>query len=132
MVDPKSPSCLIEPALLPQQKILFCGSEPKVADIQRNQNPAAKKEVTAAGRSVRVPQVSLLHARHDFQLSGYPQSYYLCFAGPGLGQACLISTCEGSLYFVARMEDHSKDALDEISGKARPHPKAGAPCLLTI
>jgi AAA domain len=29
-VNPKPPACLIEPGLLPQQGILFCGGEPKV------------------------------------------------------------------------------------------------------
>jgi hypothetical protein len=29
-LNPKPPSCLIEPGLLPEQGILFCGGEPKV------------------------------------------------------------------------------------------------------
>ena len=29
-INPKPPACLIEPGLLPQQGILFCGGEPKV------------------------------------------------------------------------------------------------------
>lgn len=54
-INPKPPACLIEPGLLPQQGILFCGGEPKVGKSLLVANLALTLAAGSSRTSFHVP-----------------------------------------------------------------------------
>ena len=122
-INPKPPACLIEPGLLPQQGILFCGGEPKVGKSLLVANLALALAAGSCRAGFNVPAArKVLMCQFELPTEQFAARLWLMRQSLGLGAddnlfvdtrsaGNLLSSSSGLNHFIAASRAAAADVI---------------------